>query len=90
MARGLEVGVYVRLGVVVCRDFVALAAFFVQPKPPALPLGVVILDAHRDGGADAREAENHEADERAIAEANDGRHVDGVEQRPGVFGREHG
>ena len=32
------------------RHFVALAAFLMQPDPPALALGVVILDAHGDDG----------------------------------------
>jgi hypothetical protein len=35
--------------------------------------------ASADGRADAREGIDHEADERAVAEANDGRDVDRVE-----------
>jgi hypothetical protein len=52
----------------------------VQPHPPALAAGVIILDAHGDDGADAREAVDHHADERAIAQADQGRGFDAVEQ----------
>jgi hypothetical protein len=36
------------------RHLVALAAFLMQPHPPAFARGVIILDLHADDGADAR------------------------------------
>ena len=41
------------------RHLMALAAFRMQPDPPALALRVIALDAHADDGTDAREAERH-------------------------------
>ena len=57
-----EVVVDVGLELVVRRHLVALAAFLVQPHPPALALGVIVLDLHRDGGADVGEGIGHDAD----------------------------
>jgi hypothetical protein len=37
------------------RHFMTLAAFLVQPHPPALAVGVVILDPHGDDRANAGE-----------------------------------
>ena len=53
------------------RHFVALAAFLVQPHPPALAAGVIVLDLHGDDGADAGEAVDHHADQRAVAQADE-------------------
>ena len=61
------------------RHLVPLAAFLVQPHPPALALGIVVLDLHCDDGADAGEGIGHDADQRAVAQADDRRCVDAVE-----------
>jgi hypothetical protein len=42
------------LELMVRRHLVALAAFLMQPHPPAFARGVIILDLHADDGADAR------------------------------------
>lgn len=50
----------------------ALAAlFFVEAHSPALPSGVIVLDAHGDDGANTREAEGHDGDYSEIMEAHD-------------------
>ena len=67
-ARGLDVGVEVRLGVVVGGQLVELAALLVEPEPPPLAVGVVVLDLHAEHGRDAGEAEDHDADEGPVAE----------------------
>src|SRR5260370_40237028 len=82
------------LELVVRRHLVALAAFLLQPHPPAFAIGKVILDAHGDDGADAREGVDHDADQRTIAQANEpGRFrfqsnllydLDAPEQQPGL------
>jgi len=41
---------------VVRRHFMALAAFLVQPHPPALALRVIVLDIHVQGGRDPGKA----------------------------------
>ena len=48
----------------------SLAAFLAQahPEPPAL--AVKIFDLHGQGVADAREAVDHQADQRAIAQTS--------------------
>ena len=76
---------------VVRRHLVALAAFLVQAHPPALALGVIVLDLHRDDGADAGEGVGHDADQRAIAQTDEGRGVDAVKQTAGfLFGQHRG
>jgi hypothetical protein len=67
----------------------ALAAFLMQPNPPALAVWEVILDAHCHYGANASEAVNHHADERAITQADDGRNIDAVEQMADLVFGEH-
>ena len=49
---------------------VSLAAFLVQPDPPALALGMVVFDIHCHGRAYAGETIRHESDERAIAQTD--------------------
>ena len=49
-----------------------------QPEPPVLRIHV--FDAHADRSTNAREGIDHEADERPIAEADDGRGIDRVEK----------
>jgi hypothetical protein len=65
-ARSSKILVDEGLQLVVRRHLVALAAFLVQAHPPALALGV------GDDGADARKRIGHHADQRAIAQADDG------------------
>jgi hypothetical protein len=66
--------------VVMAGHGVLLAALLVQahPKPPVLRIHV--FDAHADRRADARERIDHEAKERTIAQANDGRDIDRVDE----------
>ena len=66
-----------------------LAAFFVQPDPPAPTLQVIIFDAHADDGADAGEGVDHQAEEGPIAESDHVRGVDRIEQLTGFVGSEH-
>ena len=75
-----EIGVEIGLRLVVDRHGVVFTAFLLEPQPPALALLVVVLDAHADDGRDARKAVDHHAQQRAIAQASDGRRVDGVQQ----------
>jgi hypothetical protein len=67
-------------------SIVELAAFFVQTKPPAFSILVVVLDPHVDGSRNARKTVGHDADERAIAEPDDGIEFDGVDERSGLVG----
>jgi hypothetical protein len=77
------------LELVMRRHLVALAAFLVQPHPPALAAGVVVLDPHGNYGADAREGVGHDADQRAIAQADEGRRVEACERAARLFLGEH-
>src|ERR1022692_3852670 len=69
-AGSIEVGRHVLFEVVMCWHLVTFSPFFMQPNPPAPTLEVPVLDIHASGGAHAGEGEHHEADERAIAEAD--------------------
>ena len=60
------------LELMVRRHLVTLAAFLLQPHPPALAVGEIVLD--RNDGADAREAVDHDANQRAVTEAHQPRH----------------
>ncbi len=71
-AGGLDVSIEVGFEIVVRRHLMALAAFLVQTDPPALALGIVVLDAHGDDRADAGEGEGHHRDQRTIAQADHG------------------
>jgi len=68
---------------------VALAAFFVEAHPPALALRVIIRDRHADDGADPGEGVGHDADQRAIAQPDDGRGVDASQQPPRLILGQH-
>ena len=85
----MHVGVEIGFEIVMRRHLMDLAAFFVEAEPPALAVGEVILDAHADRRADAGEAEGHQRDQRAVAQADDGRDVDGVEQLARLRRRQH-
>ena len=62
-----DIGVQVILGVVVGGHLVPLAAFLVQAEPGPAAFGVIILDLHAEGGADAGEAEDHDGDQCPVA-----------------------
>ena len=83
--RGVDIGVEIGFEVVMRRHLVALAAFLMQPHPPALAVGVIVLDAHGDDRADAREGEGHHRDQRAVAEAHESRDIDAVDQLARLF-----
>ena len=99
------IGIQVILGVVVGGHLVPLAAFLVQAEPCPPPFGVIILDLHAEGGADAGEAEDHDGDQGAVAQADQAGRAfvllaffrlradlerDAVEQLAGLVGFEHG
>jgi hypothetical protein len=88
-AGGLDVGVQVRFEIMMRRHLMTLAAFLMQTDPPALALGIVVLDAQGDSRADAGKGERHHRDQRTIAEANQGRRVDAVQQLAGLFAGQH-
>ena len=58
-ASRLDIGVEIGFQIVMRRHLMALAAFLMQADAPALALGVVVLDAHGDDGADAGKGERH-------------------------------
>jgi hypothetical protein len=45
-----------------------LPPFFVKPDPPALAVGKIILDPHRDDGANTSKRIGHDADQGAVAQ----------------------
>jgi hypothetical protein len=79
-AGSFEIFVQINFEIVVARHLVVLAAFFVQAHPQASVLNKDILNFHGEGGADARERIDHEADQRAIARSNVRAGIDAVEQ----------
>jgi len=74
------------LEIVVAGHFVALAAFLAQAYPLTAALVIDIADFHAEGGADAGEAVDHQADQRAISQADRGSGIDTIQQGAG-FGR---
>jgi hypothetical protein len=66
-----------------------LAAFFMQPHPPTLALGIIVLDAHGDDGADTGESKRHGANERPIAQPDNRRCVDAVQKFPRLIAVQH-
>ena len=86
----VDIVVQVGLEVVVAGHLVALAALLVQANPQAPVLDVGVLDLHRERRADPRERIDHEADQRAVAQADRRRHVDRVEQGARLRRIEHG
>ena len=63
-AGGLYIGMKVGFERVMRRHLMLLAAFLMQTDPPALALGIIVLDAHGDGRADAGKGEGHHRDQR--------------------------
>jgi hypothetical protein len=74
-ARRIEIFIKELLKFVVRRHLMALAAFLMQAQPPALAARKVILDLHRDDGADAGEALDYNADQRLVPQADEPRHL---------------
>lgn len=85
-----NISVHIGLGVVVGRHVVALAALLVKAEPPAFAVLVVIIDLHTHDGAHAGEGVAHQADNGAIAQADDRIRLDGIEQSPGLVRFERG
>jgi hypothetical protein len=67
---------------VVGGHLVLLAAFLMQADPPALALGVVVLDVHMESSGDTSERVDQERDQRAIAQADDRARIDALQQLP--------
>jgi len=65
-----------------------LPRFFVQAEPPPFTSREVVVDAHANRSAHAREAVHHEADEGAIAQADEVGCVNRVEQLARLFSRQ--
>jgi hypothetical protein len=63
---GMEVGVHIRLGVVVCRYCMMFSTFLMALKPLARAVLIIVFDAHRDDRADTGKCINHDANERSI------------------------
>ena len=79
-ASGANVSVEVRLSIVMRRDLVVLAAFFVKAQPPALAVLPVVLHIHIQHRANAGKAEDKNADQSPVAQARDRFRVDAIEQ----------
>ena len=71
-ARAVEIGDEVFVEVVVAWHCVALAALLAQPHPQSAVLRVDILNRHPERRADPGEGLDHEADQSAIAQTDDG------------------
>jgi hypothetical protein len=50
---------------------------------------MVVFDVHRHSGADPGETISHESDQRPVAQTNNGRDIDAVEQRARLVGLQH-
>jgi hypothetical protein len=62
-----DIGVEIILKEMVRRHLVLLAAFFVQPYPPALALGIVVVDVHVERGRDPGKAIDLRASEPKLS-----------------------
>lgn len=71
-------------------DLVVLAPFLVEPKPPALPLGIEVISVHREDSPDPGETEHHHPDERPVPEACNRCRVDRLKEEPGLSGGQNG
>lgn len=77
-SRSRDVVVNVGVCVVVRWDRVFFAALLVQTKPPPLAAGVgkIVIDEHIEHCGNACEAIDHDADQRLVAQPDDGTAVD--------------
>jgi hypothetical protein len=64
------------------RHLAALAAALVQLDPQRILLRGDILHVHADGGGDASEGIDHESDQGAVAQAQEGIGLDRADQPP--------
>ena len=71
-------------------DDIVPPALLVELEERPRPLRVVVRDPERDRGAHPREAVDEDAQERAVAEADQVRGVDAVEEGPGLLRGEDG
>ena len=65
-----DVFIEVLFQIVMAGNLVLLAAFFMQAHPAAASLHEIIPHLHLQHGVDAREGVDHDADQRAIAQAD--------------------
>lgn len=79
--RAVEISDEVFLEVMVTRHRVPLAAFLTQPHPEPPVLRVNTLDRHPERGANAGKRIDYQPDQRAIAQAGMGRHINIVKER---------
>ena len=54
------------------RHLMALATFLMETDPPALALGVVVLDPHGDDRANAGKGKRHHGNHCSITQAHHG------------------
>lgn len=66
-----------------------LAAFLMQPEPEPVPLIEEIVDIHGKRRADPREAIDHHADQRPVAQSDQRLSRDAVDQRARLLRRQH-
>ena len=82
-------GVEVLLKTGMAGHFVALTAFFMQAKPPTLPMLKVISDFHGDRRTDPGEAVDHRPDQGPVAQPNQTISFNCIEQLACFLRREH-
>jgi hypothetical protein len=80
--------VKVSLEAVVHRHLVVFAALLVEPEPPTLALGEVVLDPHRQRRADPGKTVDQNTDERTIAQPDQAVCGDALKERPRLLRRE--
>jgi len=98
-ASRFDIVVQILIKTMVTGDVVLLAAFFVQTHPPAAPLDKIVANLHLNDGADPGETVDHDADQGAVAQAEEIRPAgrlriiggflgnrDALEERMGLFG----
>ena len=86
---GVEVRIDVFLGLVVSRNVVELAAFFVESEPHSSALREVVFDIHRDDRSDTSEAVDHHGDQCSIAKSGDRGDVDALQKFAGLVRRKN-
>ena len=84
-----DVAVEILLERMVRRHLVIFPALLVEPEPPALALGEVVLDPHGQRRADPREAVNKDGEERPVTKSDQRIRGDALEQRVRFLGHQH-
>src|SRR5438552_2648969 len=64
-----QICIDVSLSAVMCRHFVKLSSFLLEPKPGSLSIQIEVLDVHRNHSADTSGAVNHHADQCTVSHA---------------------